>query len=354
MYELIDYIKSKHTLVVKTPPNDNINTDDIDYACNLENILKEYKNPLIWYFNRKENNVVWQFNKYPSSLSPSFFIFYKKETEYFIDIGYFYELVYDDCKKLEYKFENPIKLGKSNEIKIVYKNLVKKICDFGFSLYIDYYLLNNTEILYNIISKLTVNIEQYYIFYINKQIIIGNIEDKYTFVSEKQQIRLFKEAIKMNIENGMHKELNDIIDGDDDDDDEDGDDDDDDEDDDDEDDDDTKQFSFTTNNAYLESKTINKYKSDIPKSDTFSFDGHLVIPIIKKETFDINGSIQAINGYAIESSIINIPEIIIIKETNEYAIESSIKVQETTLEEFEENRLKFEAFCNKTKNKNEN
>jgi len=92
----------------------------------INDIIGTYKNPLIWKFNSIDGNRKSMYGEY-DELKETFFVFYKNDDEYFIDIGCCYEYGDDDYGRFDffgYGFEitRQIKL-KTN----IYENLLKEL-----------------------------------------------------------------------------------------------------------------------------------------------------------------------------------------------------------------------------------
>jgi len=200
------YIKIKNGVI---EIKENAKFCDEDVSFNISCILKEYKKPLIWSFDVNHNNRKWDCGRYSDKLFPTFFVFYKKEHDYFLDIGCLYIYHYNSFDSLRDEISKTIKLGTSDEINIVYKNLVEELW-YYFPLYINYYNIDGTETISDIIAyKLNGDFENYTIFTYNGEIVIAGIEEDsecVLFINEKQKIRLIKGVIDHDKERRQRKE----------------------------------------------------------------------------------------------------------------------------------------------------
>ena len=97
----------------------------------INNIRDTYKNPLIWKFTSIDGNRKYMYGEY-DKLKETFFIFYKNDDEYFIDIGCCFEYGDFDYGRFDffgYDFEitRQIKLETN-----IYESLFKKLKSFAY------------------------------------------------------------------------------------------------------------------------------------------------------------------------------------------------------------------------------
>lgn len=153
----------------------------------IKNIIDTYKNPLIWKFNGINGNRKYMYGEH-DELKETFFIFYKNDNEYFIDIGCCYEYGDNDYGRFDffgYDFEIKRQVKLKTDENNIYKSLFKELnsISYIFGNYIDdYEILNEDGWIedYESIKK-----DDKIIWYaINKDLFFIKSDEKIKFINE--------------------------------------------------------------------------------------------------------------------------------------------------------------------------